>query len=106
MTKQTPEGAVKNACYQYMTHKRIFYWQINNKGYFHPVRKVFIKPPNFTPGVSDCMALINGTLYAIEFKAAGKGQSKGQNEFQARIEAHGGKYLVVRSVDDLQSAGI
>ncbi|MBT9169591.1 MAG: hypothetical protein DDT19_02953 [Syntrophomonadaceae bacterium] len=42
----------------------------------------------------------------LEIKRPGGKQSLYQQQFQANIEAHGGKYLLVRSVEDLIEAGL
>lgn len=56
------------------------------------------------PGAPDLCMLHDGTLYAFEVKAEGNYQQKNQKAAQARFEANGGKYFVVRSIDDVREA--
>lgn len=55
------------------------------------------------PGSSDILGILSGGRFlAVECKSATGVQSDKQKEFQARIEANGGLYLLVRSVADLE----
>ena len=54
-------------------------------------------------GMSDLTALKDGITLYIEIKVVKGKQSKGQVEFQQQIEAHGGKYLLIRSLEDIQA---
>ena len=52
-------------------------------------------------GSADIHAVINGRMYAIEIKYGRDRQSDAQKAYQKRIEAAGGKYIIVRKLDDL-----
>lgn len=54
-------------------------------------------------GVSDLVAVKNGCTVWIELKQPKGQQSEFQKQFQADIEAAGGIYLVVRSLEDIQA---
>jgi len=52
-------------------------------------------------GVSDLVAVKDGITVWIECKSPRGTLSKDQQTFREAIEAHGGIYLLVRSIDDL-----
>ena len=53
-------------------------------------------------GLSDLTAIKNGRTVYIEVKAPKGKLSEWQLDFQADIEAHGGLYVVARSVEDVE----
>lgn len=53
-------------------------------------------------GLSDLTAIKGGRTVYIEVKRPKGTQSDAQLDFQADIEAHGGLYVVARSVDDVE----
>ena len=53
-------------------------------------------------GLSDLTAIKNGKTVYIEVKRPMGKQSEWQLDFQADIEAHGGLYVVARSVEDVE----
>ena len=52
-------------------------------------------------GIADMYALKNGRSVWIEVKTPAGRQSTDQQRFQRDIEAHGGEYMIARSVDDV-----
>ena len=56
-------------------------------------------------GSADILAVADGKFYAIECKSDSGRQSPQQRAYQARVEASGGVYLVVRSAFDLVGLG-
>jgi len=55
------------------------------------------------PGMADVCMLFEGRFYAFEVKARGNYQQDNQKDAQALVEANGGFYAVVRSIDDVKS---
>lgn len=54
------------------------------------------------PGLSDMVAIKDGRVLFIELKRPGKGkQTEKQVKFQADIEAYGGEYYLIKSLEDL-----
>lgn len=53
-------------------------------------------------GMPDLIAVKQGRVLWIECKSPLGQQSMHQMRFQADLEAHGGEYVLVRSVEDLQ----
>lgn len=52
-------------------------------------------------GIADLYALKDGRSLWIEVKTAKGQQTEYQRQFEADIKAHGGEYLVARSVEDV-----
>jgi len=57
-------------------------------------------------GCPDMIALKDGIVLFIEIKVEKGRQSQYQQEFQKNIEKYGGKYLIIRGIEDLQKEGI
>lgn len=57
-------------------------------------------------GISDLIAVRDGKTVFIELKARNGRQSSDQVEFETEISSHGGKYMVVRDVQDLIDASM
>ena len=105
----TPETALKNQVRQYLRFKGWFC--------FHLLQGL-----GCYPGLSDMAAIKAGRVLWIEVKAPGsagqksipgmgKKQSRGrqsecQARFQSDLEAHGGEYVLVWSLEDLMKAGV
>ena len=52
-------------------------------------------------GVTDLVAIKNSRVLFIELKKPGGRQTSKQKDFQALVEAHGGKYFLVDCYEDL-----
>ena len=104
----TPETALKNQVRHYLRMRGWFT--------FHLLQGL-----GCYPGLSDLCAIKAGRVIWIEVKRPGAndctdrlfhpGGSRGyqstyQEQFEADIKAHGGEYLVVRSLEDLMKAGV
>ena len=57
------------------------------------------------PGSADILGILKGgRMICIEVKSATSRQSEQQVAFQRMIEAHGGLYILARSVSDVEQA--
>jgi hypothetical protein len=56
-----------------------------------------------SPGGADLIGLYNGRFVAVEIKTPSGRQSEDQRRFQALVEAKGGEYVILRSVEDAES---
>ena len=56
-----------------------------------------------TNGVPDIIIVIDGMFIGLEFKTYRGHQSQDQKNFQAKLESAGGKYHIIRSVNDLNA---
>jgi hypothetical protein len=84
----------------------VFFWCCNNvpaplaNGGFRALLK-------YTPrGLPDIVVVRAGRFVALEVKKTGAYQSKEQKEFERQIKEAGGEYYVVRSIEDVQKAGL
>lgn len=86
----TPEGIILNATRQYLKMKGFYVMRIQQSIGCHP-------------GISDLIAIKKGIVIFVETKSPkwhGK-LSKDQEKFRTEIEAHGGTFMVVDSIDKL-----
>ena len=59
-----------------------------------------------TPGSPDIFCINDGSVYGIEIKSATGRLSSAQQQFKEEMERAGGIYIVARSLDDIQRAGL
>lgn len=84
-------------------HPRLRFWRQNVGSAIIKGRYVDFGPPK---GCADFVGLIapQGRFLAIECKSATGQQRAAQQKFQAMIEAFGGLYLLVRSLEEVDAA--
>ena len=72
----------------------------------HMIRNIQAKAKKMglLPGMADLCMLLEGLFFAFEVKAKRNYQQPNQKDAQAVIEANGGYYFVVRSVDEAIAA--
>ncbi len=87
--KTTPETRLKRQSVEYLKWKRVFNFPI-------------LQGLGAYPGLPDRIAVENGKLIALEFKRPTGRQSENQKKFQVALEAAGGEYIVIRSLEELQ----
>jgi predicted LPLAT superfamily acyltransferase len=92
------EAPIQRAILDYLTLKRIFHYR-NNSGAFVDSQKHFYRFGAL--GSPDIICVIKGQFVGIEVKTLKGKQSDHQKEFQERLEAAGGRYLLARSLDDV-----
>jgi len=102
----TPGSKLQTAVLKKLQEAGVFCWRQGN----HPV---FDKKLNNgyggyrahagLKGVPDILCIIDSQFVGIEIKAGKDRMSPDQVLFQKRCERHGGKYLVVRSVSDVDT---
>ena len=87
------------------------FWHVPNGGMMTRAWRMILAALGLLPGVSDLMVFWRSVLLCIEVKTEadrwrditrGK-QSTVQKAFQVAIEAAGGHYAVVRSIDDVRA---
>ena len=95
---KSTEKETQKACIDYLTKRQIFFWRQNSggfkteKGHFYSMG---IK------GAPDIFAVIKGILYAFEIKDIKGKQNENQIEFEKNLKKAGGKYFVIRDIDEL-----
>lgn len=95
------ESDVQGAILQYLALKRIFHYR-NNSGGFRDAQNHFYRFG--AVGSPDIVCVVNGQYVGIEVKKPGGRQSEHQKEFQRRLEEAGGRYILARSIDDVERA--
>jgi len=98
----TEEGAVVQACLEYLGIYGAFVWR-NNTG---SLKDKINRPVFFgKPGSSDILGLLpGGRFIAVECKSKKGKLSENQKDFLAEVERLGGLAIVARSVDDIMKA--
>jgi hypothetical protein len=95
------ESALQRSILDYLTLRRIFHYR-NNSGAFDNGHGGFYRFG--AKGSPDIICVIDGQFVGIEVKAPKGLQSDHQKEFQAKLEAAGGKYVLAYSLDDVISS--
>ncbi len=79
-------------------------WRVNTTGLYDPITERYRKPGPFClNGMSDAVAVKNGVVLFVEFKAVNGRQNEDQKLFEAALTRHGGHYKVVKSVGELEA---
>ena len=116
--KPLTETQIQKQIITYLKLKRVFHFRINTGGLIR--RGIWCPSPNVTKGCPDIVTVFNrnpdpfmgistpdgvtkGILVAIEVKSAKGKQSPDQKKFQIGLEASGGVYLLVRSLDEVRA---
>lgn len=97
------ESETQKAIVQYLTFKHIFHWR-QNSGAFKTEAGGFYRMG--AKGAPDIFVVKEGTIYAIEVKSLTGRQNANQVSFQTDLERAGGKYFVVRTLDDVFKIGL
>lgn len=109
MLKET-EGGIQNSICEYLEMQRRCFFRVNNIPAFNRTEGggfTMRRLPKFTPrGLPDIIVVAGGLFYALEVKTKIGRQSTEQKEFEALVKRHGGKYFVVRSIEDVQEIGL
>jgi hypothetical protein len=92
------EHAIQQQILDWLTLKRIFHYRQNSGG---------LKKGNHfvkfgAPGAPDIVVVIKGIYIGLEVKAYRGEQSRQQKDFQTALNAAGGCYFIVRSLEDAQ----
>jgi len=85
------ESVIKDKCKRWLDKNGWFSFNIHQQGMY------------CYKGISDRIAVKNGDVVFIEFKTKSKKsvQSEDQVRFEEKIKNNGGRYILVRSLEDL-----
>lgn len=97
------EGEIQAVILDYLRFKGRFFWR-NNSGAFKTQHGSFVRFG--TPGAPDLIGCVDGTFVGLEVKTAKGKLSDAQQEFAYFLEKAGGRYHVVRSIDDVVALGL
>ncbi len=104
---QPLESQIQSAICEYLSAKRVFFWRQNVNPIYNSKTESFRAMPKYSlTGVSDIIALKNGTAYFIEVKRPKGVVSANQRVFEELVTKNGGVYKVVTSIDDVQAMGL
>lgn len=91
------EAEIQKQILDYLALKRIFHYRQNSGA--------FMRDDHFyrmgATGAPDIVCVIAGQYVGIEVKAPKGKQSDHQKEFQKKLEAAGGKYVLAYSLEDV-----
>ena len=101
----TPEGKVEHECLRYLNENGWLAVSTRTQGIYDE-RSGGYRPagPFVYRGWPDALAIKNGMVLFIEFKAARGVQSNEQRLAQKAIEERGHTYLLIRSKDEIIKA--
>jgi hypothetical protein len=107
-TKPNIGSDLVRALCDYLALRGHFFWRSNNVGIYDVARGVHRKLPfGSMKGVPDIIVLAkSGQFIGIEAKAGSGRLSPDQKEFERLCVKNGGRYIVARSIDDIQAAGL
>lgn len=97
------ENEIQKVCLEYLLKQGIFAWRQNNNSIFD-ARLNGYRSHTGLKGVPDILAVINGTMVGFECKTKTGKQSPDQLLFQKRLERNGGRYYLVRCLEDVKQA--
>jgi VRR-NUC domain len=108
MTKTTPsETEIQSAICDYLSFKGYLFSRTNNAPIYDKTRGAFRSLPKYTRrGWPDICLIKGGIFCGIEVKAEKGRLSPEQEQLGHEIVANGGRYLVARSIDNIQAAGL
>lgn len=104
------EKDIQNTICEYLELKRRCFFRVNNIPAFNRIAGggfTMRRLPKYTPrGLPDIIVVAGGLFYALEVKTPVGRQSPEQKEFEALVKKHGGKYHVVRSLEEVIAIGL
>jgi hypothetical protein len=113
----TPEGQVKAAIMEYLAVRHILAFRMQTGSMVGEYKGKTRLVSFGVPGMADILAFprveVEGYCGVkhdeinplwIECKAPKKKQSEPQKSFQAQVEAQGHRYIIARSIDDVEAA--
>ena len=100
------ESEAQRAILEWLAWKKIFAYRNNSGAFAIPAegmhQRRFFRAA--VVGAPDIVCVVKGQYVGIEVKGPQGRQSDNQKEFQAQLEAAGGKYILAYSTDDVARA--
>lgn len=101
------ESQIVNSICEYLALRKVFFWRQNTAPAFDWKTNRFRAMPKYAKrGVPDIIVIKNGRFIGLEVKAKKGRLSEHQADFARECVRNGGEYIVARSVDDVQKAGL
>jgi len=105
MSSNEKETDILAAICEYLEYRNHFFWRANTAGIYRDGR-YFSLPKYARRGVPDIILVRGGYFYGLEVKTNKGRSSVHQESFKEDCEKAGGKYYVVRSIEDVQALGL
>src|SRR3990167_10349477 len=103
--KNTGSDLVRALC-DYLAYKRYFFYRSNNIPAFEWKKGVFRSQPKYAKNeLPDIVVVKDGIYHGIEAKSGSGRLSVVQKGFRDELQAAGGRYYEIRSLDELGAAG-
>lgn len=107
MKSVASEKDIQDSICSYLSLKHYFFWRQNTNPIYNPASGGYRRmPPYSKTGVPDIILVKEGFFYGLEVKKATTKQSPNQKEFEDGCKKAGGKYFVVRGIEDLEKIGL
>ena len=102
--KSESEKGVQRAIIEYLTYKNIFFYRQNSGAIQtqYKGRKGFYRFASMS-GLPDIVAIVRGRYIGIECKGSSGSLSESQIKFMDASEHAGGKYILARSLEDVEN---
>jgi hypothetical protein len=101
------ESEVQAAICDYLRLRKVFFSRTNNAPIYDKTKGVFRALPKYTQrGMADIWAVKNGKIYFIEVKRPDGRMSPEQHEFMRGAVLAGAEYVLAKSIEDIQKAGL
>ena len=99
------EAKIQVQIIKLLQSEKIYFFAVNNEAHGRNAKQQMqLMSMGLRPGVSDLIVFPNyGNIIFVEVKTPTGKQSDSQKRFQARVEALGFQYHIVRSVDDVRN---
>lgn len=101
-----PESAILRQICQYLKIRNHQWHRLNNMGVYDGKKDIYRRNKNTMKGLPDILVYMPGKLIALEVKSKTGTVSIFQATYKMMFESAGGKYYVVRSVEDVQGIGL
>lgn len=105
MTSHEKETVILNAICEYLAYRNHFFWRANTSGIYRDGR-YFSLSKYSRRGVPDIILVSGGNFVGLEVKTAEGRSSVYQRDFRKECQKAGGKYYIVRSIDEVQALGL
>lgn len=101
------ETDIQRTICDYLQLKNYFFWRTNTTPIYDPTRKAFRAMPKYAlKGVPDVILVLDGVFVGLEVKTRSGRQNEAQAAFEKRVKEAGGRYYVVRSLDEVKELGL
>jgi hypothetical protein len=97
------EAQIEREICDYLHLKGLFFWKQPQAGFFDGTCFRPHASPYVKKGVPDLIVIRRGQFIGLEIKRPGSYQSNSQKVFQMQLQRAGGKYYVVRSLQEVRA---